>query len=80
MNALAFTNHLLSDVFALTAIMREARDRHTDPLIPEILQAWTKIGPIFARSSFPKRKSGANLNQITEGVNGNENDQKLPER
>ncbi|MCE9555866.1 MAG: Tad domain-containing protein, partial [Planctomycetes bacterium] len=27
MNTLAFTNHLLCDTFALTAFMREARDR-----------------------------------------------------
>lgn len=54
MNGLAFTNHLLSDVFALTALMREGRDRHIDPMIPEILNAWTKLGPVFAASSFPK--------------------------
>lgn len=54
MNGLAFTNHLLCDVFALTAIMREARDQHVDPLIPSILQAWSNIGPIFANSQFPK--------------------------
>lgn len=54
MNTLAFTNHLLSDVFALTAIMREARDKNSDQFIPEILQAWSQIGPIFARADFPK--------------------------
>lgn len=54
MNTLAFTNHLLSDVFALTAIMREARDKHSDQFIPEILQAWQQIGPMFARSEIPK--------------------------
>src|SRR4030042_6819922 len=30
MTTLAFTNHLLCDVFALTAFMREAHDRHSD--------------------------------------------------
>ncbi len=57
MNTLAFTNHLLSDIFALTAIMREARDKHSDQFIPEILQAWSTLGPIFARAEFPKFKS-----------------------
>lgn len=54
MNSLAFTNHLLCDVFALTAFMREARDRDSESQTPPILQAWEKIGPAFARSSFPK--------------------------
>ena len=54
MNGLAYTNHLLCDVFALTAIMREGRDRHADPLIPPILQAWSDLGPIFAQSAYPK--------------------------
>jgi hypothetical protein len=54
MNSLAFTNHLLSDVFALTAFMREARDRHSDKYVPPILAAWTKAGQIFQTSAFPK--------------------------
>src|SRR5215470_9669509 len=43
MNSLAFTNHMLTEVFALTAFMREARDRHADPFIPDILAAWDRI-------------------------------------
>jgi len=54
MNALAFTNHLLCDVFAVTAFMREARDRNAEPYVPGILAAWTRIGPVLARSGFPK--------------------------
>jgi len=54
MNNLAFTNHLLADVFALTAFMREARDRHAQSYTDEILAAWQNVGSVFAGSSFPK--------------------------
>jgi len=54
MNTLAYSNHLLCDVFALTAFMRESRDRNAESLTPEVLAAWSKIGPIFSQSSFPK--------------------------
>lgn len=54
MNSLAFTNHLLSDVFALTAFLREARDRHAQSLTPEILAAWSNIGPVLSQADFPK--------------------------
>jgi hypothetical protein len=54
MNSLAFTNHMLCEVFALTAIMREARDRHSDPMIQDILTAWDNIAPILSISGFKK--------------------------
>ena len=54
MNTLAFTNHLLCDVFALTAYMREARDRNAESLTPEILDNWDRVAPAFAGSEFPK--------------------------
>lgn len=54
MNALAFTNHLLCDVFALTAYMREARDRHAESYVPAILDAWNQEAPVFAQSNFEK--------------------------
>lgn len=54
MNALAFTNHLLCDIFALTAFMREARDRNAEQYVPAILAAWNQEAPVFARSNFPK--------------------------
>ncbi len=54
MNTLAFTNHLLCDVFALTAFMREARDRNAARYVPEILDAWEEVAPRFRGSDFPK--------------------------
>ncbi len=54
MNALAFTNHLLCEVFALTAILREGRDRNAESFVPRILAAWSTQPPEFARSKFPK--------------------------
>ena len=56
MNTLAFTNHLLCDMFALTAFMREARDRHAEPLVPEILAAWTQAGQVLSQADFEKFK------------------------
>src|SRR5208283_4203515 len=54
MNALAFTNHLLCDVFAVTAVLREARDENSASYTPRILAAWSKLAPIFSSSRFPK--------------------------
>lgn len=54
MNDLTFTNHLLADVFALTAFMREARDRHSEQLTPEILAKWDEVAPTFQRSQFER--------------------------
>lgn len=54
MNSLAFTNHLLCDVFATTAFLREARDRNAESYVPAILAAWAKEGPIFEGSKFAK--------------------------
>ena len=54
MNTLAFTNHLLCDVFAVTAFLREARDQNSASYTPKILAAWDKIGRLFASSKFPK--------------------------
>ena len=64
LNVLAFSNHLLSEVFALTAVMREARDQHSDKYIPGILAAWNKAGQMFQKSPFPKfQKLGAAIVQ-----------------
>ena len=54
LNTLAFTNHLMCDVFALTAFMRAARDRSAESLTPEILDNWERIGPALAGSEFRK--------------------------
>ena len=66
MNSIAFTNHLLSEVFALTAYMREAKQANqgTATLVPEILEEWRKIGQVFEQhggsSGFEKfEKLGA---------------------
>lgn len=49
MNAVAFTNHLEAEVFALTAYMREAQARDAEQLVPPILDAWDEIGGVFER-------------------------------
>jgi hypothetical protein len=54
LNGLAYTNHLLSEVFAVTAILREGRDRNSDRYVPEILTAWKKVGETLRRSGFPR--------------------------
>lgn len=54
MNTLAFSNHLLCDVFALTAYMREARDQMAKHQVPEILAAWQRAADSFAGSGFGK--------------------------
>ena len=66
MNTVAYSNHLLCEVFALTAILREGRDRHAEPLVPEILAAWEKIAPVLAGSKFEKfSKLGTAIPQKT---------------
>ena len=54
MNTLAFTNHLLCDIFATTAFLREAQGCHAEEYVDPILAAWAKEGPVFAESGFPK--------------------------
>lgn len=54
MNAVAFSNHMLSEVFALTAYFREGRDRNAESLVEPILQAWERTAEIFGRASFLK--------------------------
>ena len=54
MNAVAFSNHLLCDVFAITAFLREGRDRNAEQLTPEILDAWERNGDIFSRAEYEK--------------------------
>ncbi|MDG2207348.1 MAG: hypothetical protein P8K78_05540 [Pirellulales bacterium] len=48
MNSLAFTNHLLCDVFALTAFLREGQNNDAAQLAQEILNAWESTAPEFA--------------------------------
>lgn len=48
MNAIAFSNHMLCETFALVAYMREGRDRKSEQFVPEILDAWEATGNLFA--------------------------------
>jgi len=54
MNTLSFTNHLLCEVFSLTAILREGRDQHEKSYIPSILAAWSTVADKFSESGYPK--------------------------
>ena len=54
MNTLSFTNHVLCDVFAVTAFLREARDQNSASYSPQILAAWNKVAGQFTASGFPK--------------------------
>lgn len=58
MNAIAFSNHLLCEVFGLTAYMREARDRHADQFIPQVLAAWKTVGECFAHQTQTQKFRG----------------------
>lgn len=65
MNTLAFTNHMLCDAFALTAFLREGRDRSAEKHVPGILAAWNKAGQAMssARISDPQVHGLASLGQ-----------------
>lgn len=52
MNTLAFSNHLLCDVFAMTAFLREGSQRNAESLTPEILATWRRMSPDLANSGF----------------------------
>ena len=51
MNTLAFSNHLLFDVFSMTAFMREAKEGNAAKFVPEILKAWQKVAETFSKAS-----------------------------
>jgi Flp pilus assembly protein TadG len=65
MNTLAFTNHLLADVFAMTAFMREAVDNRGIEYVPEILAAWNEVAPEFTYDGF---RQFDNWQGLTEGI------------
>ena len=52
LNTIAFTNHLLSETFALTAYFREGRDRYAESMVSDVLDAWEIVGPQLAMSDF----------------------------
>ncbi|MCC6123751.1 MAG: Tad domain-containing protein [Pirellulales bacterium] len=63
MNALAFTNHLMCEAIAMTAILREASDpaqfpQHYGQLaasqVPRILAAWEKASDRLSQATFGK--------------------------
>ncbi len=54
MNAISFTNHLEADVFALTAFLREARDRNAEKFVPDILAKWNEMSRLFGAATFAK--------------------------
>jgi hypothetical protein len=58
LNAVAFSNHLMCDVFALTAYMREARDRHADQFVPQILAAWQEVGERYRNRAQSQKFQG----------------------
>ncbi len=62
MNTLTFTNYLLCDVFALTAFLREARDRNAETLCYPILDQWDQTAADFKNAPLPK------FSQLTEGI------------
>jgi hypothetical protein len=43
MNTLAFTNHLLCEVFAMTAMMKEAQEGNAKKFVSDIIDAWSSI-------------------------------------
>lgn len=64
MNAVAFSNHLLCEVFALDAYMREGRDRHADAYLAEIAAAWRTAASKFEGGGFDKfQKLGTALSE-----------------
>lgn len=54
MNALAFTNHLLCEVFAMTAWLREARDGNAVQYTDRILNTWETTGKLLEKAPLPK--------------------------
>lgn len=54
MNAIAFGNHLESDILGLVAFLREARDQNAIQFVPTILEQWRQAGAKFGPARFPK--------------------------
>lgn len=54
MNSLAFTNHLLCEVLALTAYMEEAGSHDAADMTGDILDAWRDVASVFNDSALNK--------------------------
>ncbi|MDP7277392.1 MAG: pilus assembly protein TadG-related protein [Planctomycetaceae bacterium] len=52
LNGLAHTNHLLCEVFAITAFLREGHQRNAEQQVPDILQAWGLAGADLQAATF----------------------------
>jgi Flp pilus assembly protein TadG len=54
MNTVAFTNHLLCEVFSLTAILREGNEPNEKEYVSKNLTAWKKVASQLSESNFNK--------------------------
>jgi len=54
LNGLAHTNHLLCEVFAITAYLREGQERNAEAQVPGILQAWGLAGGDLLGADFAR--------------------------
>jgi hypothetical protein len=54
LNGLAHTNHLLCEVFAITAYLREGQQRNAEAQVPNILQAWGLAGIDLLGADFDR--------------------------
>lgn len=54
MNTLALSNHLLTDVFAVTAFLREGEARNAEQMTPQIFEKWRENAERFTGSDFEK--------------------------
>jgi len=54
MNTLSLSNHLLTDVFAITAFLREGEARNAEQMTPQIFEKWTEAAQRFSRAEFEK--------------------------
>jgi len=54
LNSLAFTNNLLCECFAMTAIMREGHERNAEKYVPDILAAWKNAAQALSTCGYSK--------------------------
>ena len=54
LNGLAHTNHLLCEVFAITAYLREGEERNAEQQVPGILEAWGIAGAELQGAGFAR--------------------------
>jgi Putative Flp pilus-assembly TadE/G-like len=54
MNTLAFTNNLLCEVFAVTAILRESQAGNSASNATQVLASWSKMASVLQSSGIPK--------------------------